>query len=56
MFDLYCPVGVSPIVKGQRQAEKRISVLVGPDGNVVKVFPTPDVETRALEVLDDLGD
>ena len=39
-----------------QEKAKRISVLVGPDGNVVKVFPAPDVETHALEVLDDLGD
>ncbi len=39
-----------------QEKAKRISVLVGPDGNVVKVFPALDVETHALEVLDDLGD
>jgi len=33
----------------------RMSVLVGPDGNVVKVYPSPDVERHALEVLDDIG-
>ena len=33
----------------------RMSVLVGPDGNVVKVYPAPDVERHALAVLDDLG-
>ena len=32
----------------------RMSVLVGPDGNVVRVYPSPDVERHALEVLDDL--
>jgi len=32
----------------------RMSVLVGPDGNVVKVYPSPDAERHALEVLDDL--
>ena len=39
-----------------QEKAKRISVLVGPDGNVVKVLPAPDVETHAVEVLDDLGD
>ena len=39
-----------------QEKAKRISVLVGPDGNVVKVFPALDVETHALEVLNDLGD
>lgn len=33
----------------------RMSVLVGPDGNVVKVYPDPDAERHALEVLEDLG-
>ena len=32
----------------------RMSVLVGPDGNVAKVYPSPDPECHALEVLDDL--
>ena len=31
-----------------------MSVLVGPDGNVAKVYPSPDAERHALEVLDDL--
>ena len=39
---------------GQEKAT-RMSVLVGPDGNVVKVYPDPDVERHALEVLEDLG-
>ena len=33
----------------------RMSVLVGPDGNVVKVYPNPDADRHALEVLEDLG-
>ena len=39
---------------GQEKA-RRMSVLVGPDGNVVKVYPQPDVERHAAEVLDDLN-
>ena len=34
---------------------RRMSVLVGPDGNVVKVYPEPDVERHVAEVLDDLN-
>ena len=32
----------------------RMSVLIGPDGNVVKQYPDPDVQRHAREVLDDL--
>ena len=39
---------------GQEKA-RRMSVLVGPDGNVVKLYPDPDVERHAGEVLDDLN-
>ena len=34
---------------------RRMSVLVGPHGNVVKVYPEPDVERHVAEVLDDLN-
>ena len=37
-----------------QEKARRLSVLVGPDGNVVKVYSTPDVEVHAREVLDDL--
>lgn len=39
-----------------QEKASRMSVLVGPDGNVVKVYPVPDAERHALEVLDDLND
>ena len=38
-----------------QEKARRMSVLVGPDGNVVKVYPEPDVERHAAEVLDDLS-
>ena len=37
-----------------QEKARRMSVLVGPHGNVVKVYPDPDVERHAREVLDDL--
>ena len=37
-----------------QEKARRMSVLVGPEGNVVKVYPDPDVERHAREVLDDL--
>ena len=40
----------------QEESAWRMSVLVGPDGKVVKVYPNPDVERHAREVLDDLDD
>ena len=39
-----------------QEKARRMSVLVGPDGNVVKVYPDPDVQRHAREVLDDLSD
>ena len=39
-----------------QEKARRMSVLVGPDGNVVKVYPNPNVERHAREVLDDLDD
>jgi peroxiredoxin len=33
----------------------RVSVLVGPDGTVVKSYPSPDPTGHAAEVLADLG-
>lgn len=33
----------------------RVSVLIGPDGRVVKVYPKPDAEQHPEEVLRDLG-
>ena len=39
-----------------QEKARRMSVLVGPDGNVVAVYPNPDVERHAREVLDDLND
>ena len=58
LSDSDCAVGLAwgAAESADQEKAKRISVLVGPDGNVVKVFPALDVETHALEVLDDLGD
>ena len=39
-----------------QEKARRVSVLVAPDGNVVKVYPNPDVERHAREVLDDLDE
>ena len=39
-----------------QEKARRMSVLVGPDGNVVEVYPNPDVERHAHDVLDDLDD
>ena len=39
-----------------QEKARRMSVLVGPAGNVVKAYPGPDVERHAREVLDDLDD
>ena len=38
-----------------QEKARRMSVLVSPDGNVVKVYRGPDVEHHAREVLDDLN-
>ena len=37
-----------------QERPKRISVLVGPDGKVVKTYGTPDAEAHPEEVLADL--
>jgi peroxiredoxin len=37
-----------------QERPKRISVLVGPDGKVVKTYATPDGETHPAEALADL--
>ena len=37
-----------------QEKARRMSVLVGPDGNIVKVYPDPDVQRHAREVLADL--
>ena len=39
-----------------QEKARRMSVLVGPDGKVVNLYPNPDVERHAREVLDDLDD
>ena len=39
-----------------QEKARRMSVLVGPDGDIVKVYPNPDVEHHAREVLDDLDE
>ena len=33
----------------------RLSLLIGPDGKVVKIYPKPDPATHAAEVLNDLN-
>jgi len=38
-----------------QERPKRISVLVGPDGRVVKTYATPDAAAHPAEVLADLG-
>jgi len=38
-----------------QERPKRISVLVGPDGTVVKTYATPDGETHPAEALADLA-
>jgi peroxiredoxin len=38
----------------EQERPKRISVLVGPDGKVVKTYATPDGETHPAEALADL--
>ena len=38
-----------------QERPKRISVLVGPDGKVVKTYGTPDAEAHPAEVLADLA-
>jgi peroxiredoxin len=38
----------------EQERPKRISVLVGPGGKVVKTYATPDGETHPAEVLADL--
>lgn len=37
-----------------QERPKRISILVGPDGKVVKTYGTPDAEAHPEEVLADL--
>lgn len=38
-----------------QEKPSRLSVLVGPDGKVIKTYPNPDPKTHADEVLADLG-
>ena len=38
-----------------QERPKRVSVLIGPDGRVVKTYPEPDAAAHADEVLNDLG-
>jgi peroxiredoxin Q/BCP len=37
-----------------QEKANRVSVLIGPDGAVVKSYPSPDPATHAAQVLDDL--
>jgi peroxiredoxin len=38
-----------------QERPKRMSVLVGPNGKVVRTYATPDAEGHPAEVLADLG-
>ena len=38
-----------------QERPKRMSVLVGPDGKVVRTYATPDAAGHPAEVLGDLG-
>lgn len=38
-----------------QERPKRMSVLIGPDGKVVKTYAGPDAEGHPAEVLADLG-
>jgi len=38
-----------------QERPKRMSVLVGPDGKVMKTYATPDAAEHPAEVLADLG-
>ncbi len=40
---------------GDQEKATRISVLIGPDGKVVKTYAKPDPERHPLEVLMDLS-
>ena len=40
---------------GNQERATRLSVLIGPDGKVVKVYAKPDPATHPAEVLADLG-
>lgn len=39
----------------EQERPARMSVLVGPDGRVAKVYAKPDAATHPAEVLKDLG-
>ena len=38
-----------------QERPKRISVLVGPDGKVIRTYPSPEGEAHPAEALADLG-
>jgi peroxiredoxin len=38
-----------------QERPKRVSVLVGPDGRVVRTYASPDAETHPGEALSDMG-
>lgn len=38
-----------------QERPKRMSVLVGPDGKVVRTYATPEAAAHPAEVLADLG-
>jgi len=59
--DLLCDAGRATAMAygaaetADRERPKRISVLVGPDGTVARIYESPDPETHPAEVLADLG-
>jgi len=59
--DLLCDTSKSVAIaygaaeNAEQERPKRISVLVGPDGKVVKTYGTPDSEAHPAEVLADLA-
>jgi peroxiredoxin len=42
-------------VSADQEKATRLSVLIGPDGKVVRVYEKPDAEAHPADVLADLG-
>ena len=38
-----------------QERPKRVSILVGPDGRVIRTYAAPDAETHPGEALEDMG-
>ena len=60
-FDLLCDTSKTMgmdygvITSSDEVFPKRISYLIGPDGHIQVVYPTPDPATHAQHILADLG-